>query len=305
MNWANTCRIVHNSDLFDPPYPVGYGTGLSVFDPGTSGERTYDDVTWKVGVDFTPNDDLLVFAHVGTGYKSGGINVGFGDPAEFNIYDEETIIAVEGGFKSTLFGGRAQLNVSGFYYDYEDLQVFDNFIGSFGNLLIVLGNADQADYYGMEAELKARLVDRLDLNFGLAYLNTEFKKFTRAVTGQDLAGHDNVYAPEWKFVGNLAYEWPLQTVAEGTLAFNFDWNWTDEMFHSVENHHGVRAKARWLVGARIAYRLLNDKLEIAAWGRNLSDTKYRVQTYDYASIGFHTSVPNRPRSYGIELGYSW
>lgn len=88
----------------------------------------------------------------------------------FNIYDEETILAVEGGFKSTLFDGRAQLNVSGFYYDYEDLQVFDNFIGSFGNLLIVLGNADQADYYGMEAELKTRLIDRLDLNFGMAYL---------------------------------------------------------------------------------------------------------------------------------------
>ena len=298
-------EIHHNSDLFDPPYPIGFGTGLSVFDPGTSGERTYDDVTWKVGVDFTPNDDLLVYAHVGTGYKSGGINVGFGDPAEFNIYDEETILAVEGGFKSTLFDGRAQLNVSGFYYDYEDLQVFDNFIGSFGNLIIVLGNADQADYYGMEAELKTRLVDRLDLNFGLAYLDTEFKEFTRAVTGQDLAGHSNVYAPEWKFVGNLAYEWPLQTVAEGTLAFNFDWSWTDELYHTVENHNSARAKARWLVGARVSYRMLNDKLEIAAWGRNLSDTKYRVQTFDYTSIGLQTSVPNRPRSYGIELGYNW
>lgn len=298
-------EIYHSSDLFDPPYPVGFGTGLSVFDPGTSGERTYDDVTWKVGVDFTPTDDLLVYAHVGTGYKSGGINVGFGDPAEFNIYDEETILAVESGFKSTLFDGRAQLNISGFYYDYEDLQVFDNFIGSFGNLLIVLGNADQADYYGMEAELKTRLIDRLDLNFGVAYLDTEFKEFTRAVTGQDLAGHSNVYAPEWKFVGNLAYEWPLQTATEGTLAFNFDWSWTDEMFHTVENHNSARAKARWLVGARLSYRMLNDKIEIAAWGRNLSNTKYRVQTFDYTSIGFHTAVPNRPRTYGIEIGYNW
>ena len=169
----------------------------------------------------------------------------------------------------------------------------------------MLGNADQADYYGMEAELKTRLIDRLDLNFGMAYLNTEFKQFTRAITGQDLAGHDNVYAPEWKFVGNLAYEWPLQTATEGTLAFNFDWSWTDEMFHSVENHNAVRSKARWLVGARISYRMLNEKLEIAAWGRNLSDTKYRVQTFDYTSIGLQTAVPNRPRSYGIEIGYNW
>lgn len=295
----------HKSDLFDPPPPVGFGTGLSPFDPGSSASPSFDDVIWKVGVDYAPKENWLLYAHVGRGYKSGGVSVGFGDPGEFNIYDPEKLLAYDAGFKSTLFGGKALLNVSGFYYDYRDLQTFDQAAGSFGNFVSVIDNADKAEFVGAEAELRAKPVEALDLLFGLSYLDTEFKEFTRLLTGEDLSGNKNVFSPEWKVTGLARYEWQAPRVLEGKMAASFDWSWVDDVYHGVDNEHADRGKAHWLIGGRLSYFTLGDKLEIALWGQNLSDKKYRTETFDLRSAGLLTSIPNRPRSYGAEIRYSW
>jgi len=296
-------ELTHSSDIFDPPPPVGFGTGLSPF-ARNSGSPTYDQMTWKVGVEYTPDADLLLYGHVSTGYKSGGVNVGFGDPGEFNIYDEEDLLAYEIGLKSTLLDGKARFNVSGFYYDYRDLQAFDQSVGAFGNLVTVIGNADEAVFKGLEFEVSVTPMENLDLGFNLGFLDTEFKEFVRPITGADLSGNENVLAPEWKASGIARYEWAVPMLFDGRMALSFDWNWTDEMFHTVENLNDVRAKARWLVGGRLSY-LLGDKVEVAVWGRNLSNTIYRTQSFDFRSVGFITSVPNQPRTYGVEVVYNF
>ena len=297
-------ELHHESDLFDPPVALGgFGFGLGPFDRSRLAE-TYDHVSWKIGVDWTPNDDWLLYAHVSRGYKSGGINVGFGDPGEVAIYDEEKLTSYEGGFKATLWDGRARLNVSGFYYDYKDLQIFDQAIGAFGNLVLRIGNSPEAEYYGGEAEFVVSPLEGLDMMFGASYLSTEFEELLRPFTGDDLAGNENVYSPEWKFTGISRYEQPVPAF-NGKVAVSFDWSWTDDYFQSIENVNDVRAKSHWMVGGRLSYTTLEDRLEIAAWTRNLSDTSYRMQSFDFRSVGFITSVPNAPRRYGVEVSYRW
>ena len=250
------------------------------------------------------NDDLLLWASIGTGYKSGGINVGFGSQPEFNIYDEETILSYEGGFKWTFWEGKARLNASAFFYDYEDIQIFDQTSGVFG-LSLVIDNAPEAEYYGFDAEFATSPIEGLDLQFGLAYLETEFLNLRRPITGADLSGNSNVYAPQWKTTGLARYEVPTPALFGGRVAGSFDWSWTDEVFHTIENRNDVRGKSRWLVGGRLSWFSADDKLELAVWGRNLSNSAFRVQTFDFSPSGWHTSVPNRPRSFGGEVVYTW
>ena len=297
-------ELNHRSDLFDPPPPVGFGFGLGPFSR-SAGKESYEDVSWKVGIDYTPNDNWLWYAHIGTGYKSGGINVGFGDPGEFKIYKDEKILAYEVGFKSTLWDGKARLNVTGFIYDYEDLQVFDQSTGAFGNLVAVIGNANQADYYGAEVELLLNPTKGLDLMFGVSHLNTEFKDFLRPLTGADLKGNENVFSPEWKLSGIARYEWAVPGVFEGRMAASFHWSWTDQVWQTVENLSDSRAKKHWLSGGRLSWFSTDEAIEVALWAQNLNNAKYRIQTFDFRSVGFITSVPNRPRSYGIEVVYNW
>ena len=84
--------------------------------------------------------------------------------------------AYEIGLKSTLFGGRARFNVSGFYYDYKKVQSILTIPGAVaGSFTIRLVNAGDADVFGVEAELIANPFDNLDVSLGFGLLDTDIK----------------------------------------------------------------------------------------------------------------------------------
>ena len=68
---------------------------------------------------------------------------GFNAPLDGSLVPDEVpfkgevLTAYELGVKSTLFDGRARLNASGFYYDYQDYQSFDQ-----RGLTLVVRNKD-------------------------------------------------------------------------------------------------------------------------------------------------------------------
>ena len=294
----------HLSNVNDTAFGSGINGFPGTFDPGTRGDDSFTDLGWKIGLDYTPNEDWLIYATIGTGYKSGGVGVGFGSPAEFNVYDEETLVAYEAGFKSTLWGGRARLNVSAFFYDYDDLQVFDVGPGPFGRALFI-SNAPGADFKGAEVELLVNPATGLDVMLGVSYLDTEFDSFLRPLTGEDLTGNSNPYAPQWKVTGLARYEWDTPVLAEGKMAAAFNWSWTDEVYHGIENLSALRAEDHWILGARLSWYSQDENVEVALWSKNLEDEYFRKQTFNFSSQGSYTAVPNTPRTYGIELIYKW
>ena len=80
-----------------------------------------DQFTYRVGLNWNPNRDLLVFGSYSTGYKSGGFNSGGGDVAlgQKRLFDKETTDNYEVGAKWTLADGRAHLNGTVFRMDLE------------------------------------------------------------------------------------------------------------------------------------------------------------------------------------------
>ena len=81
-----------------------------------------DQPTWRLGLNWTPTDELLFYGSYSTGYKSGGFNSGGGQvnltapprPAgpDGRIFDKETSDNYEIGAKTTLAGGLAHFNVT-------------------------------------------------------------------------------------------------------------------------------------------------------------------------------------------------
>src|SRR3546814_4966741 len=80
--------------------------------------KTFKNFSPKVGLEFQATPGTLFYASVSRGFKSGTYN--FGVPA--GAVDPEEITDYEIGMKSTFAGGRLRTNLSGFYYDYKDLQ---------------------------------------------------------------------------------------------------------------------------------------------------------------------------------------
>ena len=109
------------------PQPV---PGASPDDGGDGTLNTENkETTGRFGVDWSPDlgftDDTLIYAFYSKGYKGGGINPA--QPAGSNLYPQtfrpEFVNSYEIGTKNTFWGGTAQLNVTGFMYDYEDYQI--------------------------------------------------------------------------------------------------------------------------------------------------------------------------------------
>ena len=123
---------------------------------------------------------MLTYLSYNRGSKSGGFTFSTGTPYDTDgsasiraflegmPFDEETLDAFELGVKATL-GGTTTVNVSAFYYDYNDYQAFAQF-----GLVQTVINLD-AEETGLEVEVNSRPLDGLTLQLGVSYLDSTVK----------------------------------------------------------------------------------------------------------------------------------
>ncbi len=158
---------------YDSPYFGGVD-----FDPGIAGNQPFQvrrvkfgEFTGRAVVDYRITPDNLLYASYSRGYKSGGINPPL-QPifAVSDTFKPEFINAFEIGSKNTLANGRMTLNLTGFYYQYSDLQ-----LSRIVSRTAVNDNVD-ADIYGFEAESVIRPIRDVAVNLGFSYLHTRINK---------------------------------------------------------------------------------------------------------------------------------
>ncbi|HEY3888409.1 MAG TPA: TonB-dependent receptor [Caulobacteraceae bacterium] len=106
--------------------PLAKGvTSIGVVNPHTGIEsRGLGDsssaVTGGAGLEWTPTNDIFVYARYNRGYEDLTFNAGF--VAAAPEVAPETINSYEVGYKQN-FGHTLSVDVAGFYYDYENLQL--------------------------------------------------------------------------------------------------------------------------------------------------------------------------------------
>ncbi|HBL94821.1 MAG TPA: TonB-dependent receptor, partial [Hyphomonas sp.] len=133
----------------------------------------FQEITGRIGFDYTADldftDDTLIYGFYSKGYKGGGINPP--QPAGANLFpqtfDPEFINSYEIGTKNTFAGGTAQLNLTGFMYDYEGYQITQIINRSSVNI-----NVD-AELQGLELEALWTPADNWLLTANLGLLNAE------------------------------------------------------------------------------------------------------------------------------------
>ena len=271
--------------------------------PFYSDDKDFDNLSGKLGIEFKPNEDWLFYGNVSTGFKSGGYNGALVfDTASLKPFDEETLTSYEVGFKSTLLGGRARLNVAAFHYKYEDMQLFT--FASVGGLPVqVLDNAGESSITGFEAELDLLLTERLDIRLGLGLLDTELDKYDTAISGGDLSGNELVLSPEVSFNGRVRYEWPLKEL--GTLALQTDFNYQDDIFLTPDNSTLLSQESYWLWNARVSFTSIHERWNISGWIKNIEDKEYLAEAYDFSSNGWDLLIHGTPQTYGVDITFSF
>lgn len=263
---------------------------------------SFENVSFKLGLDYDLSDDIMAYASVSTGFKSGGFNGGFlsFDPAEAEQqaqpFNEETLTAYEIGLKSMLFDGRMRFNTAAFYYDYQGLQLY-TLVNTGAIPLVLLDNAANATIYGAEFEMIARPSDRLEITLNLGLLNTEVTDFVSA--GTDYTSNQLALSPEVTFSGVANYEIPLTPGL--ALAIQPSFSYRSSQFFSADNNPLLQQDGYWLLDGRVALISEDGHWEAALFGRNLTDEEYINYAVDLSDFGFIQQFRGEPRIFGAEL----
>ena len=258
---------------------------------------TDDEITGKLGIDYTTEAGSLIYASFSHGYRSGAFNAqAFQDPSEVTQVEPETLDAFEVGFKSTFLDNRVQLNGAAFLYTYENQQ----FLNVDENLIQTLVNIDESEIAGLELELVSRPLESLMVRGGLGYIDSEVTE--GSLGGVDLKGNQLPQAPELNF--NLSVDWEALNTDLGILTLHVDTSFTDTQYFDVFNVDRIENDSYWLTNAQVTFEQADSAWAVSIWGKNLADEEYRtsiidLQTffgYDYTHVGVR-------RTYGADVTF--
>jgi iron complex outermembrane receptor protein len=299
--------------------------------PDFDNKRSESHFTGDITLQWDANDDTMIYAKVGNGYKAGGYdednNRGRIDAAE---YDDETVLSFELGSKMTLMDGRARLNGAIFQSAFNDVQVSafnDVQVSAFdGNAGFIVGNAAESETTGIEVDGMFAATDELTLSVSIAYLDATYKTFTdaacteaqfvaeiaaggsRASCVQDLSGEPLQYAPE--FSGNFSASYVTSISDNIELSMGVDVRYSAEFEVANDLDENLTQGSYWKANAHIGLMSVDETWNISLLGKNLSDelTTNFGNDVPLAGVGFgntYFQLVDAPRSYEIRVQYKF
>lgn len=292
------------SDSRDGVVPDPFGFVVAPVD----GPVTFDSFTPKFGLEFQATNDVLLYASIQRGFKSGGYNIG---STQRDPFEPETIWAYEFGAKSDWLEQRLRLNLAYFHYDYKNLQAQDSV-----NNQPLIRNVGKAAVDGVELEFIGQPLPSLRVDGTLTWLDARFTKgeltepLRPAPAGQppgtllrDLDGLRLTRAPEWKYTLGLQIDRPLGRL--GDLSLRADYAWQSKVYFTVFNIDAASQDAYGLLGARARWASPDERWQVTAFAENLTDERYftnLVLTGAFYGAEFIGPL-GPPRTYGVEVSY--
>jgi len=287
--YINVCENLLPVPACPPAFPPDILAGAGL----VTDEHSEGGVSARLQFDYRVSEDWLLFAAYNRGYKAFNYNAGFAGaaPVDGVRFDGEKLNAFEIGSKSDFWDGRARFNISGYYYDYQDYQAFDQRGTSF-----ILSNTD-ATIYGADAEFTVSPGGGINALIGVAYIHTDVKDIP---IGGQLFDVEAPQAPEFSI--NFAVSKDFQ-VGGGNVRIGFDGNYEGSYFSQLNNAPVTKAGDNWLVNARISYAPNDGNWEIAAFGRNLFNEERLLYAFDitFPGNGLVEQVYGKPQWFGGEF----
>src|SRR5262249_47681785 len=125
------------------------------------------------------NDTSSLYVKFSHGWKGGHFNGGAVTPFDvISSVEPENVDSYETGLRSFWFDNRMMLNLTGFYYDYNNLQVFVLEQTPVGFPIPKLENAKSATVYGVELDFAASPIERMTLTYNFAWVKSLYNDFT-------------------------------------------------------------------------------------------------------------------------------
>jgi iron complex outermembrane receptor protein len=304
-----------NDDTSSDTYSV-FSVGAPPFTPPNFGiqikqrgvHQTHDWTagTWKLSADYQVHEDHLLWASAGTGSRAGGFNF-----SEEQPFGAEFILAVEAGTKSMFFDDRLMLNLTGFWYDWDNPQIANTV-----NALPVTSNAPSAISYGVELEWRALPIDELQLNGSFGWLEAFYDEnfikrdstrpdytepdFTQRNQLVNLNGNRMPRSP--RFTVSFGAQYTFDIGNFGTLIPRVDFYFRDDInFREYGNPADV-AEGYTRTDARLIWRSESGQFWGELYARNLENSSAKTNQEIIASV-YRAHYFTDPINGGFRVGY--
>jgi iron complex outermembrane recepter protein len=296
-----------------------YQAGLSPQGPTTERSQDNNNVSFKVGVDWKPSDELLVYASFSQGYRGAAFNgQAFNGPAELTFANPEKLDSIEIGLKADLWNRRGTFNAAVFHYDYRNQQFLDAFAlpGGAGTGFHTI-NAPKSRVDGAEFEFRAKATDDLVIRASLGLLDSKYVELTLhsgefvdpALTIPRICcvGNKLIQAPNYN--ASLGVEWRFATTPAGDLRLLVDGNAYGKQYFDAFNTERIAQGAYGIANARVSFESTTRRgFGAGAWIKNLANQKYLAyglnqRDNDTGLLGFDYGLVGEPRTYGVDLTY--
>jgi len=297
----------------------GKGQGLHVFRDGVIDFNNRDGLGAARGANsidttrLTGNaslsyqvDGANFYLALSNGYKSGGFNGEVANNAlhyaDEGLFAAETVTTLEAGVKGKAWGS-VTYALAAFANDYDDPQarIFVEFTLPDGSSIVSnsLSNLDAADSYGIEAQLGWKPAQGMELDLAGVWNHTSIRQDSAIGGNAELYdGNPLPFAPEFSANARARYETRLG--ADSRIALGANANFRSRFYLDPAGLE-ERGQADVLtLAANASLYLDKPGLEIALWGRNLTNRDYAVSGYGF--IGYNT-FRSEPRAIGAAASY--
>lgn len=293
----------------------GIPFALSVYRPF---ERSDEEITGRINLDWTINDDAMMYFSATSGYRSGGYSLVYFSNTP--TYDPEELIAYEVGYKTQWFDGTLQVNGSFYLYDYETIHTFATEVTEIGGTSTSVLEAPGAEILGIEAEVIWLATDQFSVGGNFSYTPSEYTDSLfmanpsnfdnppslypefEAIT-LDIDGNQLLQVPEGKISAWASYRFPLDGGSNIEVFGN--WSWTDDVYFSAFESDDSMAPAYDRLDMRATWTSADQEWIVTGFVNNVFD-ELGVMHIAEGGESYFFRVPSAttvPRAYGVEVTY--
>jgi len=280
------------------------------FAPGSNVvDRSYSNTSWKGGLEYDFNDDMMFYVTASTGFLSGSLN------NDGTSTDEQESKMYEVGIKSILMDGSMLFNLA--YYDTEytnlvaQLQTIDP---NTGVAITTTRNGGDIQSNGIDLELQYLPTDEWALGFTVAWLDAEYGEFGQTSPYQLNRGvittfeSQNGTTPGWspKLMANFNAAYTFTLANGGTvtpaimIAYSDDYDTSNLYTPDPLTQQDSYTKT----DLRLTWNSPDGSYTVAAYIENLEDeavlSRSNNGSQDHIQTGFLY-----PQNYGISFQARW
>ena len=288
---------------------------IGAYDSGDLNQYSFSP-SGLLGLSYRFNEQLLGYATLTHGEKSGGVNLTVGAAPRLGtdslLVGTERVNNAELGLKSTLFDGRLQLNTNLFWAEVHGYQanVYDQI-----NRVQYLANAGRVRSRGLEFEATALPVRGLTVNFNGSWNDvryTEYKdapcppevSLANATATCDLSGHQVVGASKYIANLNTQYKWQATEHVEPYVTASYAFR--SKAVGTIDDSDFGQIPSYALVNLSAGVRLDQGDgvVDLSLWVKNAGDKTYFTSLWNSANGGY-AGVLGTPRTFGATARYDF